>query len=208
MGTLEVLLTTLSAPAASAQTSCDSSTPVVVHYQVSPQPSGTPDVSSLQLTGFPTTCNGDLVVLQLWGNAAGDPTLPQSDDSLLSTSDSALDPCTQAPLASPLTVASGQIDLALCPTGGLTGDVSVHDLTLLVLDVNGAPVSAALGGATTLAPAVAPKTASGRGGGILAFTGSNIVMILELALLATVIGVVLLVVGRRLRDEGADAAAE
>jgi hypothetical protein len=190
-----VLPAFLAAPA-SALGSCDTSIPVVVSYTVGGQP-GSMKVSAVELTGFPVSCDGATVVLQLWGNSAGDPSVPMSGDTLLSMADSTLDPCTKATLATPLTVTGGNIDLPLCPTGGAGGDASVHDLTLVALTVNGLSVPTTLGVSDGKASDAATSAAHSKSSGILAFTGANIVAALAAAILSLLVGLVLFVVSRR-----------
>jgi uncharacterized repeat protein (TIGR01451 family) len=133
---------TLPVPADATTTSfCEVSVGAVVpSYTVNEGASGF-DVSAIDLTGFPDGCDGATVVLQLWGNVAGDPSTPLVSDTLLSTADSTTDPCTGIPRAMPKTVSSEAIHLPLCPTGGPGTYASLHDLTALVLIVNGASVT-------------------------------------------------------------------
>ncbi len=196
MTAVGVVVLAFLAPPVSAQGSCDTSTPVVVSYTVGGQP-GSMKVSSLDLSGFPVNCDGATVVVQMWGNTAGDPSVPMSADTLLSTADSTLDPCTQTTLATPMTVAGGTIDLSLCPISGAAGEVSVRELTLVALVVNGLPVPTTLGVSGGKASDAATSTGHSKSSGILAFTGSNIEVALASAILALLVGLVLFVVSRR-----------
>lgn len=129
-------------PVLALTSSCEVTAPVTVHYQLGTPGSGPPSAISLVgLTGFPAGCNGSTVKLEISGNSAGDPSTPATGDTLLSTADSTRDPCSQATLASPRVVAAGAIDLPLCATGGAATYVSVHDITLLSLFVNGTAAS-------------------------------------------------------------------
>lgn len=124
---------------ADSSSTCDSSgSPVTVHYEVAvgsyPGVTSSFAVSSVVLSDFPTACDGVAVKLEMLGNSAGDPSVAPSANTLLSTADSTLDPCTQDALTAPLVVAAnGSITLPLCATGGPAGYVSVHDITELGL---------------------------------------------------------------------------
>lgn len=119
----------------SAQASCDSGSPVSVHYEIAvgsyPGSNSGAAVSGVVLSGFPAACDGAAVTLEMRGNRAGDPLL--TPNILLSTADSKLDPCSQRVLSTPLVVTNGSITLSLCERGGQAGYASVHDLTLLTL---------------------------------------------------------------------------
>lgn len=177
----------LGATPAYATSTCDSSgSPVSVHYVV---PAADPHhVSSLVLSDFPAACDGSAVKLDFYGNGAGDPSQPQSNDTLLSSADSTLDPCTQQTLAHPYVVSSESITLTLCATGGAAGVVDVHDLTLLQLFL--APASGGVAATTTSPPptsgvsglsTVTPTT--GAGSSLLAFAAAGAALIV-LGLLA------------------------
>lgn len=170
-----------------------SSAPVSAHYSAAVGPDHVGYISAVNLSGFDAGCEGNSAVLQLWGNQSGDPTVPMSGDSLLATIDSTLDPCTQRPLQAALKVQNGNLDLTLCPTGGRAGYVSIHDLTAVALSVNGQTVpvvSSASSGSQATAHAVAP-------GGILAFTGANLVLLAIVGALALVLGMALALLFRR-----------
>jgi hypothetical protein len=155
--------------------SCDSTgSPVTVHYEAAvgshPQINSGGVVTGVVLSDFPTACDGFAVKLEMLGNSAGDPSVAPRADTLLSTADSTLDPCTQDSLTAPLVVAAnGSITLQLCATGGPAGYVSMHDLTELSLFLS-APTGGVLGISTASpAPAgavlgtsvVTPATGSG-----------------------------------------------
>jgi hypothetical protein len=160
---------------AQSSTPCDSAgSPVTVHYEVAvgsyPGVTSGFAVSGVVLSDFPGSCDGVAVQLQMWGNSAGDPSVALSADTLLSTADSTLDPCTQDSLTAPLVVAAnGSITLPLCATGGPAGYVSVHDLTQLSLFLS-APTGA-VSGISTASPA--PATTSPAAAG--AVLGSSVV---------------------------------
>jgi hypothetical protein len=121
-----------------AASSCDSSgSPVTVHYEAAlgsyPGVTSGVAVSGVVLSNFPAACNGSAVKLEVRGNSAGDPSVPAAADTLLSTADSTVNPCTQKPLSSPGVVTNAAISLVLCPTGGPAGYFSVHDITLVSL---------------------------------------------------------------------------
>jgi LPXTG-motif cell wall-anchored protein len=105
------------------------------------------EIELRSLSGFPAGCNGEAAKLEMRGNSAGDPSVAPSADTLLSTADSTLDPCSQATLAHPLVISGGSITLSLCATGGPAGYVVVHDLTLLSLFLS--PSSSGVAGTTT-----------------------------------------------------------
>ncbi len=123
-----------------------------------------PAVSGASVDGLPATCDGATVELQFWGNPAGDPKVPPSGDSLLSTARSTLDPCTQVQLANPVAIVNGALTLSLCPSGGPAAYADVHDLTLLTLFVDGAqvPVTLTGGGGGAVGP---PSPGTGGGSG-------------------------------------------
>jgi len=158
-----VIISALGATAVSASSSCDpTSSPVSVHYQTAVATSGSDSrvaVSGVVLSGFPTACDGSTVTLELLGNKAGDPTVAPSADTLLSTADSTLDPCSQKTLATPLVVAGGSITLSLCASGGPAGYASVHDLTALALFLPAG--SGGVLGASTSTGSVVPTPVTG-----------------------------------------------
>jgi hypothetical protein len=117
-------------------------------------------ISAVTLSGFSRGCNEATVELIMSGNAAGDPSAPA--DLTLSSPSSALDTCTQAPLANPVVVKDQEITLRLCPTGGAAGYASVKELTQLQLLVNGTQVPVLVSpGAPAPARAAPPSTSSG-----------------------------------------------
>jgi hypothetical protein len=157
---------------AQAASSCDAAgSPVTVHYLGAlGSYAGVNSrwaVSGVVLSDFPPACDGVAVKLLMLGNSAGDPSLAYGADTLLSTADSTLDPCTQQALAAPLVVADGSISLSLCAAGGPGGYVSVHDITALSLFL-----SAPSGPPAT---ATSSPTASGGAGGstVVPNTGSG-----------------------------------
>jgi hypothetical protein len=90
------------------------------------------------------------------GNNAGDPSVAPSANTLLSTADSTLDPCTQDSLTAPLVVAAnGSITLPLCATGGPAGYVSMYDITQLSLFLS-TPAGGVLGISTASPTATGP----------------------------------------------------
>jgi hypothetical protein len=152
------LVAALGATPVSAQGSCDSAgTPVTVSYQTTGSDSAISGVavSQVVLSGFPGACDGVTATLQIYGNQAGNPALPLSSDTLLSTATSTLDACTRKPLATPLEVSAGLLTLPLCASGGAGGYVSVHDLTALALFLpasSGAVLGASTSGTGTVVP--------------------------------------------------------
>lgn len=188
------------AMAAPPEDSCGtSSAPVSAHYVAALGTNHVGYISAVDLSGFDAGCNGDSAVLELWGNTAGDPTVPISGDSLLATSDSTLDTCTQLPLKTPMTVQDGNIDLTLCPTGGPAAYVSIHDLTLLSLVVNGqaVPVVSAAGTASSAGSSLTATVNRGGAGGIVAFTGADIEVLTIVGVLALLVGVAIALLSRR-----------
>ncbi|MGC1184920.1 MAG: hypothetical protein WBA31_07185 [Candidatus Dormiibacterota bacterium] len=152
-------------PVLGQTTSCDSSgSPVAVHYQIAvgsfPGITTGAAVSAVVLSAFPAECEGTTVKLEMLGNSAGNPSLPFSDDHLLSTADSTLDPCSQNALAAPLVVTHGSITLPLCATGGAAGYASVHDLTALALFLP-ASASGVLGASTSGTGSAVPIPVTG-----------------------------------------------
>ena len=128
---------------AAAQSSCDTSTPVVLSYGTVTGGSGGHGVRPTPVGILRRLRRRHCGSAHLYGNSAGDPSVAKASDQLLSTADSTLDPCTGAALSSPGVVAGGAIDLPLCSSGA-AADVSVHDLTLVGVSVNGRPVPVAL----------------------------------------------------------------
>ncbi|MGH9070433.1 MAG: hypothetical protein ACRDX8_04515 [Acidimicrobiales bacterium] len=173
----------LGAPLVDAQAGCDASgTPVSVHYATVFR-NGQGEVSAVTLTGFPAACDGQTVTLQMYGNSTGNPSLPLSSDKLLSTADSALDPCTQSKLTRPLAVSSGAIALSLCGSGGPAGYAGVRELTDLSLylpAVSGGVLGASTDPGST--GTVVPTTGAG-------FSLSDLMLLLGILLL--LVGVVL-----------------
>ncbi|MGC1908784.1 MAG: hypothetical protein WA809_04195 [Candidatus Dormiibacterota bacterium] len=155
------LMAVLGATPVSAQGSCDASgTPVTVSYQTAGSDSAISGVavSQVVLSGFPAACDGVTATLQLFGNTAGNPALPLSSDTVLSTANSTLDACTRKQLATPLEVNAGSLTLPLCASGGSGGYVSVHDLTALALYLPAGPGGGVLAASTTGTGAAVPVT--------------------------------------------------
>ena len=200
LGGLGMVSIVLWAAPVAAQSSCDTSTPVVLSYSTVAGAASVM-VSAVHLSGLPAGCDGGTVIAQLYGNSAGDPSVAKASDQLLSTVDSTLDPCTRAALSSPGVVTGGTIGLPLCPSGGAGGDVSVHDLTLVEVSVNGLPVPVALAavGGQSSGEATHPVTnaASETKSGGLAFTGADLLELVSLGLLLLLAGVFLAWLGRR-----------
>jgi hypothetical protein len=196
-----VVVITLTSPAVAtaANSGCgSSSTPVAVHYVAVAVAAGSDHqghISAVDLSGFDAGCDGSSVVFKMWGNPAGDPSVPLSGDSLLATADSTLDPCTQQPLTAPLTVQGGTVDLSLCPTGGPAADVSIHDLTQVELTVNGASVPSINSGSLVSPKLTTAQTGGGRG--LLAFTGADLDRLLVAGAILLLSGLALAVRGRR-----------
>ncbi len=188
-------------PVSAQATSCESFPPVTVHYETAVGSyrgiSSGVAVSGVDLSGFPTGCDGHTVTLQMWGNSAGDPSEPFSADTLLSTANSALDPCTQAPLASPVVVANGSITLTLCPTHGVARYASVHDLTALNLLVSATTPAQVVKGQSTTAPTSTSSSSPGKHGGTLAATtpSSGAHLPVSLAEFLLLLGFALVVIG-------------
>ena len=146
---------------ADSSSSCDSAgSSVTVHYEaaVSSHPlikSGGV-VTGVVLSDFPSACDGAAVKLEMLGNNAGDPSVAPSANTLLSTADSTLDPCTQDSLTASLVVAAnGSITLPLCATGGPAGYVSMYDITQLSLFLS-TPAGGVLGISTASPTATGP----------------------------------------------------
>ena len=187
------------ATAASTEVSCSaSSAPVTAHYVAAMGTNHVGYISAVDLSGFAAGCDGDTAVLQLWGNTAGDPSVPMSGDSLLATLDSRLDSCTQLPLT-PMTVHDGNIDLTLCPTGGPAAYVSIHDLTLVALVVNGqaVPVVSAASTANSAGPSTNATAKHSGSGGILAFTGADLEVLAIFGVLALFVGLAIALLSQR-----------
>lgn len=167
-----------------------SSAPATAHFVAAMGADRVGYISAVDLSGFDAGCDGDTAVLRLWGNPAGDPAVPLSGDSLLATLDSTLDSCTQLPLNTPMTVQDGNIDLGLCPTGGPAAYVSIHDLTLVELFVNGhaVPVVSAASTAESTGSSATAVAKQGGASGILAFTGADIELLTIGGLLALLAG--------------------
>lgn len=147
------------APATSSSTSCDKGRPpAVVYFGEAPTPR-TPSprlvqVRSVTIRGLAPACDGATVVLDIGGNRAGDPSEPAA---LLSTADSAVEPCSQKTRSSPLTVEHGSIGLTLCARGGPARDTPAYEVTRLALLVTGfevpvTPVPGTAGGTNSTAP--------------------------------------------------------
>lgn len=149
-------------PVSAQQAACDQIPPVAVHYQTVaghyPGVTSAIAVSGVVLSGFPGACDGHTVTLRMWGNSAGDPSLPVSSDRLLSTANSSLQPCTQRTLSRPVVVTNGSIALALCAAGGPGGYVSVHDLTALALLVSAEGTQGQVKAQSTTAPSSGPPS--------------------------------------------------
>ncbi len=200
-------------PVAAEQPSCGLGPPVVVHYETAvgthPAIDSRVAVSGVVLSGFPSACDGETVRLEMWGNTAGDPSVPLSGDRLLSTADSRLAPCLpRRALSTPVVVGTnGAITLSLCPGGGPAGYVSVHDLTRLSLSMSPAPRSGQVKGQSTTKPSGPPGSA-GQHGGVLGattpLTGAHLPLVLSWSLM--LIGIALLFLGlwlwRRQRPAG------
>lgn len=188
------------AMAAPPEGSCSaSSAPVSAHYVAAMGTNHVGYISAVDLSGFDAGCDGDSAVLQLWGNTAGDPTTPISDDSLLATLDSTLDTCNQIPLNTPMTVQDGNLDLTLCPTGGPAAYVSIHDLTLVALVVNGQPVPVVSAAGLARSAGSSPSATANRSGAgdILAFTGADFEVLVIFGLLALLVGIVIALLSQR-----------
>ncbi len=171
----------------------------------------------------------------MYGNLAGNPKTALTGDTLLTTADSALAPCTGDPLTDPRVIRDGSIRFALCSKGGPSGDANLQEATLLSLAVDGTPAPITLkaaGGGTTpgssgtptgggtpgssstptgggtggASPQAATK-AAGSGPSLLAFTGSDISMAFWAGILALLLGLILTVVDRRRRRAAPDAQA-
>jgi hypothetical protein len=170
----------------------------VVHFVASTDRSHHGLLSAVDLSGFSAACEGASAVFQLWGNPAGDPSVPQSGDSLLAALDSTIDPCKQEALAVPLSVQHGDLGLTLCPRGGPAGEVSIHDLTFVALFVNGQLVPVDSPGmrppSLTSSPAVSNRLST------LAFTGTDVELLALAGMGAVALGsVVILLIRRRER---------
>ena len=153
------------------------------------------EISSVTVSGLKVG-SGARVTVRFWGNPTGDPAAPAASDSLLSAADSWRDACTQAPRAHPIPVSNGTVTLPLCPAGGRSGYVSVHDLVGLTLVVNGSTIPVqkeVTGGTGVQAPTGGPSEAgASTGTGGLAFTGLNVALLLACGLLAIGLGVLLI----------------
>lgn len=188
-------------PASAQQDPCDQIPPVSVHYKTAvgryPGVTSLVAVSGVVLSDFPSVCDGHTVTLQMWGNSAGDPSVALGSDRLLSTADSALAPCTQESLSSPLVVAGGSITLSLCATGGPAGYVSAHDLTALSLLVSAGASQGQVKAQSTTAPPPGPLSLLGRHGGTLGAStpSSGAQLPLPLAQFLIALGLALVLVG-------------
>ncbi len=188
-------------PVSAQRAPCDQIPPVAVHYETAvgryPGVTSLVAVSGVVLSDFPSACEGHTVTLQMWGNSAGDPSVALSSDRLLSTADSALAPCTQDSLSSPLVVAGGSITLSLCATGGPAGYVSAHDLTALSLLVSAGASQGQVKAQSTTAPPPSPLSPPGRHGGTLGVStpSSGAQLPLPLAQFLIVLGLALILVG-------------
>lgn len=145
---------------------------VAVHFTVT-DPSG-PEVGieKVALSGFdPAHCDGQPVEVVLSGNRAGDPSRPATE--LLSTLDSAKDPCTGAALPEPLTINAGVITLTGCASTvdpQRAADASVHDVTQLQVRVSGQTIP--IGGGAAVS---APHGPTANAGGTAQAAGGNAV---------------------------------
>lgn len=200
------------APAAAA-TSCGS-TPASLHFNFGFQSPTTHQqtqairISSIVISGLATGCDGKTAKLVLSGNSAGDPAFSYHP---LATATSTVDPCSQDKASNPPTVKTGTITLDLCVTpGGPAGYVSVHDLTHVTLTVGGTSV-------TVNSPTKVTGSAGGNGNGNgsnagnhgvpvatataastgLAFTGADIAAMTAGGLLIILVGLFLILLGRR-----------
>lgn len=186
-----------------AQLSCDSSLAAVVRYVVGPNSVSEIVVRSIVVSGLPAGCDGDPVVVDLYGNGAGDPRVPLAQDEMLAQADSTLDPCTQQALMTPGRVTRGGVALSLCPSGGRAGVVSVHDLTAVALRVAGDPVATTGQTSGDTKQALATSASEGGGRGELAFTGAQIAFAVSAGLLVLLAGTLLVVLSRILKRKAA-----
>lgn len=216
------------ADAAPVPASCTGAPVVVADFAASVGADHVARITKVTLEDFSAGCDGQTVVLQWWGNPAGDPSVPLTGDTLLATLDSSRDACNQTLLPVPTTVVGGALSLSLCPTGGPVADVSVHDLTLLALFVNGQSVPVSIGTGSPSPPitpagtpagsstGAGPGTVSSRSGGptpiaaagssqhgpsgLLPFTGADIETDLLGGLGLVLLGAVLIVWSRLRRQ--------
>jgi hypothetical protein len=135
------------------------SQPIQVHYTYDTTPADPSGygLNTFTLTGFDAGCDGDTVVLTISGNLAGDPAAAVTE--VLGTYDTTLDPCTQQPAATPVTITNGTIVIDACPTyGPPAGPANLHDATLLHLEVDGQNLPVNPTGPTGPSGPVAPTT--------------------------------------------------
>ena len=138
------LLSSAAADGVTTEGACIPSTNgIEVHFVLGTPAAGSdPGIAGLTLTGFdPPTCDGQPVVVTLSGNTAGDP--GRTADTLMSTYDSAIDPCTGERLDSPELVTEGSIALRGCADSQdatRAAYADLHDLTLLTVRVAGEQV--------------------------------------------------------------------
>lgn len=190
---------------------------VAVHFEWPSLPAE-PAISGVALSGFdPGSCDGQPVELTLSGNPAGNPATDPTE--LLSTLDSAKDPCTGSALGHPRTIANGSITLTGCSSTqdpGKGAYASVHDITRIRVQVDGHDVLApgAPGGSQVSAPQGGTHS-GGQGGngsssagpagagttvtGVLPNTGGPFGFVLLLGIVLLVFGVVLMFTNRRSR---------
>jgi hypothetical protein len=137
---------------------------------------GTPpraSVTGMVVDGFSSSsCDGQPVEIILRGNTAGDPAARATD--LLSTLDSSRDSCTNATLEDPLVITGGAITLHGCaattdPHHAAYADI--HDLTRLVVKVNGHEISAHEGPPVTGNDPAQPPQGTGPHDGALPGSG-------------------------------------
>jgi hypothetical protein len=174
-GTLTLGLLSCGLLAANAYAGVTSTSPTcfgggdaTVHFLISP-PSGSigPAISGLTVSGLSADCDRSPVTVTLLGNPAGDPYVDPTET--LSVFDSTLDPCSQVALANPPVVSGGSITLTACASGGPAAYASIHDVTRLVVKVNGRVVDTSLGysqapspsPSTTSSPSVSPEAGGG-----------------------------------------------
>jgi hypothetical protein len=141
-------------------------------------------------------CDGSPATVILRGNQAGDPSSPA--DETLTTLNSRVDPCSQAPLTKALVISSGTITLDACRTGGPAGYASVHDVTQVILKIRGKDTGVLgekhhrSGHGDGVSSAGAPLTS-------LPFTGSWAAVTFWIGLLLVVFGTLLARAARRRR---------
>lgn len=109
---------------------------VTVHFM---QAGTVPEIDGVQLNGFDAaSCDGQPVKVVLAGNAAGDPSAPATE--VLTTLDSANNPCAHAGARHAAVITSGTVTLRACSDASVNdghGPASIHDATQLRVLVNG-----------------------------------------------------------------------